>query len=193
MVIKISSPLDEEEVKKLKLGDVVAVSGTIYTMRDAVHRGLMNEELKLPADIRNHIIYHCGPIVIKEGNKWIVKAAGPTTSSRQEPYEYDLIKTCGIRGIIGKGGMGPKTIKACHEFGCVYLHTVGGAAQVLAKSITNVKDVFFYKELGGPEAVWELEVKDLPAVVTIDSHGHSLHKEVFEKSEAALKKLLGSR
>ena len=164
----------------------------MFTGRDAVHKYL-HEGGKLPpgVSLQNGIIYHCGPVVVKdEKNEWKVVAAGPTTSIREEPYQGQVIKEFGVRGVIGKGGMGDRTSAACKEFGCVYLHAIGGAAQVLAECITKVRNVYFLKEFGSPEAIWELEVKDFPVVVTMDSHGGSLHKEVFNSSAAELAKRL---
>ena len=113
-------------------------------------------------------------------------AAGPTTSIREEPYQWQIIRDFGVRGVIGKGGMGDKTLAACKEHGCVYLHAIGGAAQVLAECVKRVRNVYFAEEFGSPEAIWELEIENFPAVVTIDSHGNSLHKEVLAASSAAL-------
>jgi fumarate hydratase class I len=122
----------------------------------------------------------------RDDGSWKCTAAGPTTSIREEPYQWQVIRDFGIRGVIGKGGMGDRTLAACKEFGCVYLHAVGGAAQVLAECIKKVRNVYMMKEFGAPEAIWELEIVDFPAVVTIDAHGNSLHKEIFAKSQAAL-------
>jgi len=136
-------------------------------------------------------LYHCGPVVIKdEQGNWKCVAAGPTTSIREEPYQWQIIRDFGLRGVIGKGGMGDKTMAACKEHGCVYLHGVGGAAQVLAQCIKKVANVYFMEEFGAPEAIWEFEVVQLPAVVTIDAHGNSLHNEVFAASQAELAKYL---
>ena len=141
--------------------------------------------------MRDGILYHCGPVVMKdERGQWKVTAAGPTTSIREEPYQADIIQRFGVRAVIGKGGMGEKTLAACREFGCVYLHAIGGAAQVLAECIKAVRGVYFMEEFGAPEAIWELEVENFPAVVTMDSHGRSLHREVFAASQAALEKRL---
>jgi fumarate hydratase class I len=137
------------------------------------------------------IIYHCGPVVIKdEQGNWKVTAAGPTTSIREEPYQWQVIRDFKVRGVIGKGGLGEKTLNACKEYGCVYLHAIGGAAQVLAECVTRVRNVYFLKEFGSPEAIWELEVNNFPAVVTMDSHGRSLHKEVYAASQQELAKHL---
>jgi len=180
MVI-LNSPFTEEKIRNLHVGDMVEITGKIFTARDAVHQYIHNGN-KLPVDWKDQIIYHCGPVIVKEGNEWIVKAAGPTTSTREEPYEYDVMKDLGIRAVIGKGGMGEKTLKGCKEFGCVYLHAIGGAAQVLAERIIKVNGVYLLEEVGSPEAIWEFEVKAFPAVVTMDSHGNSLHKDVLEQS-----------
>lgn len=168
---------------------MVDITGRLFTARDAVHQYL-HDGNRLPVDWKNQIIYHCGPVIVKEGDEWAVKAAGPTTSAREEPYEYDVIKNLGVRGVVGKGGMGDKTLKACQEFGCVYLHAIGGAAQVLAQKIRKVCGVYLYDELGSPEAIWEFEVVDFPAVVTMDSHGMSLHKDVLNSSNKILAQLL---
>lgn len=182
MAIKLKAPFTEEKIRALKVGDMVEITGKVFTARDAIHQGLNTGKFPLPVDWKDQMIYHCGPVVIKEKGKWKVTAAGPTTSTREEPYEYDTIKKYGLRGVIGKGGMGEKTLKACGEFGCVYLHAIGGAAQVLANCIKKVNDVYLYDEVGSPEAIWEFEVEDFPAVVTMDSHGKSIHQEVLEQS-----------
>ena len=187
-MINLSFPFTEEKIRALKVGDEVLISGVIHTGRDAVHKYL-HEGGKLPAGVslRDGILYHCGPVVMKQADgSWKATAAGPTTSIREEPYEWQVIRDCGLRGIIGKGGMGDKTLAACREYGCVYLHAVGGAAQVLAERIIKVRNVFMMEKFGAPEAIWEFEVKDFPAVVTIDSHGNSLHAEILAKSKAAL-------
>jgi tartrate/fumarate subfamily iron-sulfur-dependent hydro-lyase beta chain len=191
-MIKLTTPVSEELVRQLKVGDEVAVTGTIYTGRDAVHKYL-HEGGELPPGVsfKGGILYHCGPVVIKdEQGKWKCVAAGPTTSIREEPYQWQVIRDFGLRGVIGKGGMGEKTLKACKDYGCVYLHAVGGAAQVLAECITSVPDVYFMEKFGAPEAIWQFEVVTFPAIVTIDSHGNSLHKEVLAASQAALAKYI---
>lgn len=187
-MIPLSIPVNDTTIRALKLGDEVAISGVVFTGRDAVHKYL-HEGGALPAGVslRDGIIYHCGPVVMKdEQGHWKVTAAGPTTSTREEPYQWQIIRDHGVRGIIGKGGMGDKTLKACQDHGCVYLHAVGGAAQVLAGCVKAVRNVYFLEEFGSPEAIWELEVENFPAVVTIDAHGNSLHQQVRAASEAAL-------
>lgn len=191
-MIHLTSPFSEEKIRALKVGDAVSISGTIYTGRDAVHKYLhKGGELPPEVNLRDGMIYHCGPVILKEADgKWRAVAAGPTTSSREEPYQADVIRKFGVRGVIGKGGMGAKTLKACQEDGCVYLHAIGGAAQVLAECIKSVRNVYFLEKFGSPEAIWELEVENFPVVVTMDSHGRSLHKEVLDASEAELAKRL---
>jgi tartrate/fumarate subfamily iron-sulfur-dependent hydro-lyase beta chain len=187
-MVKIKTPCDEAVVRSLKVGDPVEISGTLFTGRDAVHKYL-HEGGKLPpgVNLRNGILYHCGPVVMKdESGNWKVTAAGPTTSIREEPYQGQIIKDFGLRGVIGKGGMGDRTLAACKESGCVYLHAVGGAAQVLAECIKAVRNVYLMDKFGAPEAIWELEVEGFPCVVTMDANGNSLHKEVFEASQEAL-------
>ena len=177
MVITLSFPVNKEEIKKLKVGDIVSLSGIIYTARDAVHKYFFEKEPKeFIKKLANTAIYHCGPIVKKKGKKYSIIAAGPTTSIREEPYMPKIINDYKIRAIIGKGGMGKKTLDACKKHGCVYLSAVGGAAALLAKSVKRVRNVYKL-EFGIPEAIWELEVKDFPAIVTMDSKGRSLHKE----------------
>ncbi len=187
-MIQLIEPYTEEKVRALQMGDMVHVSGMVYTGRDAVHK-FLHEGGTPPVDLTNQIIYHCGPVVIKEKRKWVVKAAGPTTSIREEPYQAHLIERFGLRAVIGKGGMGPKTLEACAKFGCVYLHAIGGAAQVLAECVTEVPGVYL-EEFGSPEAIWAFRVKEFPAVVTMDAHGNSLHAVVLEQSKEQLKQLI---
>jgi tartrate/fumarate subfamily iron-sulfur-dependent hydro-lyase beta chain len=191
-MISLSAPFTEEKIRSLKVGDEVALTGIVFTGRDAVHKFLHDGgELPPEVNLREGILYHCGPVVIKdEQGRWKVTAAGPTTSIREEPYQADLIQRFGIRGVIGKGGMGDKTLAACRQFGCVYFHAIGGAAQVLAECIKAVRGVYFMEQFGAPEAIWELAVEDFPAVVTMDSHDRSLHAEVFAASRDALEKRL---
>ena len=191
-MIELSFPFTKEKIAALKVGDAVEISGVIFTGRDAVHKYLHDGgELPPEVNLQDGIIYHCGPVVLKDdkGN-WKVTAAGPTTSIREEPYQGDIIKQFGLRGVIGKGGMGDRTLAACKEHGCVYLHAIGGAAQVLAECIKQVRNVYLLEKFGSPEAIWELEVQKFPAVVTMDSHGNSLHNEVFANSQAELAKRL---
>ena len=191
-MIQLSFPFTKEKIAALKVGDAVEISGVLFTGRDAVHKYL-HEGGALPpgVNLQDGIIYHCGPVVLRdeEGN-WKVTAAGPTTSIREEPYQGEIIKHFGLRGVIGKGGMGDRTLAACKEHGCVYLHAIGGAAQVLAECIKRVRNVYLLEKFGSPEAIWELEVEKFPAVVTMDSQGNSLHNEVFANSQAALAKRL---
>ena len=191
-MIPLISPFTEEKIRALKVGDSVEISGVLFTGRDAVHKYL-HEGGKLPpgVNLQNGILYQCGPVVIKDAEgKWKVTAAGPTTSIREEPYQGQIIRQFGLRGVIGKGGMGDRTLAACRESGCVYLHAIGGAAQVLAECIKAVRNVYLMETFGAPEAIWEFEVERFPAVVTMDSQGHSLHQEILAASQAELAKRL---
>jgi fumarate hydratase class I len=177
--VRLDAPLKESDVRSLKVGDVVLVSGRMFTGRDAVHSHLMKHEP--PVDLRGAVLYHCGPVVVKEGDRWRVTAAGPTTSIREEPYQGEIIRRYGVRAVIGKGGMGAKTLAAMKEHGAVYLNAIGGAAQFYAQAITGVDGVSLL-EFGTPEAMWCLTVRDFPAIVTMDAHGNSLHKDIEEMS-----------
>ncbi len=180
--IVLRTPVTEEQIRALKVGDVVLITGEMYTGRDAVHAHLMKNAP--PVDMRGSVLYHCGPVMLKQGEKWTVKAAGPTTSAREEPYQADVIKNYGVRVVIGKGGMGKKTLAALKEHGAVYLNGIGGAAQYYARAIDEVLDVHLM-EFGIPEAMWHLRVHDFVAIVTMDSHGNSLHANV--EAETAVK------
>lgn len=179
-VVELQAPITEEQIRALQVGDVVSITGRMYTGRDAIHHHLMSHDA--PVDLDGQIIYHCGPVMQKddEGN-WHVRAAGPTTSIREEPYQGDIMKKFGIRAVIGKGGMGPKTLAALSEHGGVYLNAIGGAAQYYADCIKGVEGVDLM-EFGIPEAMWHLRVENFTAVVTMDSHGNSLHADVDKSS-----------
>jgi fumarate hydratase class I len=183
--IRLEPPLSEEKVRALKVGDVVLINGPLITGRDAVHHYLMHNES--PTDLSGAILYHCGPVMIKHGETWRTNAAGPTTSIREEPYEADIIKRFGIRAVMGKGGMGKKTLAALQDFGAVYLHAIGGAAQFYARCLPKVLGVDLL-ELGTPEAMWRFQAKDFVAIVTMDSHGNSLHEDVATATGAELEK-----
>ncbi len=180
--IVLRTPVTEEQIRALKVGDVVLITGEMYTGRDAVHAHLMKNAP--PVDMRGSVLYHCGPVMLKTGEKWTVKAAGPTTSAREEPYQADVITNYGVRVVIGKGGMGKKTLAALKEHGAVYLNAIGGAAQYYARAIDEVLDVHLM-EFGIPEAMWHLRVHDFVAIVTMDAHGNSLHANV--EAETAVK------
>ena len=188
----LKTPLTEDAVRALQVGEHVAISGLIHTARDAVHKHLASDGALPPGvDLRGGVLYHCGPVVLRDANGlWRVVAAGPTTSAREEPYEAGIVGRWGVRALIGKGGMGGRTLRACQEFGCVYLHAVGGAAQVLAECVTAVEGVWFLDEFGSPEAMWALAVEQFPAIVTMDAHGQSLHQQVYEASRTELEQLL---
>ena len=173
--VVLEAPVTEAQVRGLKVGDVVLIRGTMYTGRDAVHAHLMKNPP--PVDLQGAVLYHCGPVMLKQGDEWQVKAAGPTTSSREEPYQATVIKNYGVRVVIGKGGMGSKTLAALKDYGAVYLNGIGGAAQFYARTVRKVKSVHLM-EFGIPEAMWELDVYDFAAIVTMDAHGNSLHADV---------------
>ncbi len=183
--IILQMPLTEEDVRGLRVGDVVILNGEMHTGRDALHKYLMDHDA--PIDLNGGVIYHCGPVMLKDEDGWHVKAAGPTTSIREEPYQGDILKKFGLRAVIGKGGMGPKTLAALKEHGAVYLNAVGGAAQYYAECIRKVNGVDFM-EFGIPEAMWHLQVEGFAAIVTMDAHGNSLHADVDKDSREKLEK-----
>jgi tartrate/fumarate subfamily iron-sulfur-dependent hydro-lyase beta chain len=188
MLQQLSTPFTEETIRALNVRDMVHLSGVIYTGRDAVHKYL-HEGGRCPVSLENGVLYHCGPVVMKERGKWVATAAGPTTSGREEPYQAGLIERYTLRAVIGQGGMGARTLAACAKVGCVYLQAIGGAAQILAACVTEVLGVCL-EEFGSPEAIWAFRVKDFPAVVTMDAHGNSLHAAVLERSQERLKQLV---
>ena len=190
-MIKIQLPVSADEIRKLKAGDEVAITGVMITGRDTAHKHLVETDGEDVRDLlKDSMIYHCGPVVKKEGGKYSFVAAGPTTSIREEPYEADVIEKYSVRGVIGKGGMGPATLEACGKFGSVYLSAVGGLATILAHSVVEVVDVHKLDEWGAPEAMWVIRVKDFPAVVTMDAHGKSIHDDIAALSKANFDRLI---
>ncbi len=203
----LTIPLSEEAIRALHVGDTVRLSGIVVTGRDAAHKYLVETfirsrsipegERALYEELRRLLaggaIYHCGPVVRqREDGRWEFVAAGPTTSIREEVYEPEVIAHFGLRGIVGKGGMGPATLAACREHGAVYLAAVGGAATLIADAVKEVLAVHKKDEFGVPEAFWVVRVENLPLVVTMDTHGRSIHEEVETASEKALKALIGN-
>lgn len=202
---KLNIPFSDEDIRGLKVGDPVAISGVIVTGRDAAHKWMIDtfiEQTRPPQGddmevfkaikplLNGGAIYHCGPVVAGlQSRDYRFVAAGPTTSTREEPYQGDVMRYFNVKGVIGKGGMGPKTLAACQEVPGVYLHAIGGAASLIAKSVQRVLDVHKL-DFGVPEAMWVIEVQDFPAVVTMDSHGESLHAEIAQRSKAVLDELL---
>jgi len=191
-MIKLTVPISEEEIRKLKVGDAVSLSGVIVTARDEAHKLMIDEK---PEFIRNvlkeSVIYHCGPVVKQdETGKWQFVSAGPTTSAREEPYQADVVCEYNVRGVIGKGGMGAKTAEGLQKCGAVYFHAVGGAGTLIANAVKEVKTVYKLEEFGTPEAFWVIEVEDFPLVVTMDSHGGSLHKTIKEQSAKIAQELM---
>ena len=198
-------PISEEEIRRLHVGDPVVLRGVMVTGRDAAHKWLVDTFIKqtrppqgddlevyaaLQTLLQGGVIYHCGPVVSGlESRQYRFVAAGPTTSIREEPYQGDVMRHFKARGVIGKGGMGARTLAACQEVPAVYLHAIGGAASLIAQTVVNVLGVYKL-DFGVPEAMWVIEVKDFPAVVTMDAHGESLHTVVEAQSRAALDNLL---
>ncbi len=205
MPTELTVPISEDAVRALKVGDQVSLSGVIYTGRDTAHKYMMDnfiqgtcpeseravfEELK--RGLAGSVVYHCGPVVRKrQDGRYEFVAAGPTTSIREEPYTVDVMGHFGVRAVIGKGGMLDRTLAGCQKHGGVYLHAIGGAATLIAESVKEVLDVFKL-EFGVPEAFWKIRVEDFLCVVTMDSHGQSLHDTVRTESERKLHELFRS-
>jgi len=186
-VYKLKTPISEQDVRKLRVNDVLYVSGTIVTARDEAHKKaleLRHEGKKLPLSLEGLVVFHCGPIMKKEGDKWIVVAAGPTTSTRMDQFEDEFIKVFKVRVVIGKGGMGKRTTEAMQKYGAVYGAFTGGAGVLAAKAVKTVKSVEWLQELGMPEALWIFEVEEFgPLTVAIDSHGNNIFEDVKKKAE----------
>ena len=205
MAIKLNIPIQDEAILGLEVGDSVLLSGVMITGRDAVHKWIADTFIKKtrqPAGddlqvyqalrplLEGGLIYHCGPVVGGlDTRHYRFVAAGPTTSIREEPYQGDVMRHFNLKGVIGKGGMGLKTLQACQEVPAVYFHAIGGAASLIAETVQKVLGVYKL-EFGVPEAIWVIEVKDFPAVVTMDAHGNSLHETVREQSREVLGRLL---
>lgn len=204
---QVTLPLSDEVIRSLRVGDPLLLSGVMLTGRDTVHKWMIDtfihknrppagDDLTVYQAIRPLLeggaIYHCGPVVAGLDTKqYRFVAAGPTTSIREEPYQGDVMQHFKLKAVIGKGGMGPKTLAACREVPGVYLHAIGGAGTLIAQTVTGVQGVHKL-DFGVPEAMWVIEVRDFPAVVTMDAHGGSLHAEVVARSKAALERLLGA-
>jgi len=198
-MIKLEIPITDEQIDNLQVGDIVNLNGIILTARDRAHKYFMENFIqvehipeseiilheKLIQELKCGAIYHCGPVVKKENNKWKFIAAGPTTSIREEPYQSQVIRHFGLKAVIGKGGMLEKTLAACKENKAVYLHAIGGAASLIAASVKEVLDVYKI-EFGIPEAIWKIRVENFRSTVTLDAHGNSLHKEIEHISAKAL-------
>ncbi len=193
--VRLRTPLSEADVRALRAGGEVLLSGRVHTGRDRFHKAVF-ERGESPVDLAGGALFHCGPVVVRDpaagGAGWRVVAAGPTTSIREEPYMAAIVERHGLRAIVGKGGMGEATREACRRFGCVYLQAVGGAAALLARCVKRVAAVHFLDEFGATEACWSLDVEDLPLLVGMDASGRSLYAEVEASSRAALDALLSS-
>lgn len=207
MIHELTVPISDEAISALQVGDQVRISGVIFTARDAAHKYMVEQfvntdgnppetEAELYALLKEKldggVIYHCGPVVARENGAWKFVAAGPTTSAREEVYEDLVMAHFNVKAVIGKGGMGPRTLAACQQVKAVYLHAVGGAASLIAQSVVEVEDVHKKDEFGVPEAFWQIRVEGFPAVVTMDSHGNSIHAQVQAASAAKFKELVGA-
>lgn len=188
-MIELKYPFDEKQVRALKAGDAVSITGLIHTGRDKFHKYFADGH-PIDVDFRDGALYHCGPVIVKEKGEWTVKAAGPTTSVRENPYESAFIAASGVRLIIGKGGMDAATLAAMKEHGCVYIQAVGGAAALSAAAVRKVTGVSYLEEFGAAEACWHFNVVDFRGVVGMDAHGRSLFAEVGAASKAKLDDLL---
>ncbi|HTX92824.1 MAG TPA: FumA C-terminus/TtdB family hydratase beta subunit [Anaerolineales bacterium] len=202
---QVKIPISDETIHSLKVGDPVALTGTMITGRDVVHKWMIETFIRktrqpqgddlqvyeaLKPILDGGLIYHCGPVVSGlEAKEYKFVAAGPTTSIREEPYQAEVMKHFNLKGVIGKGGMGPKTLQGCQEAPAVYFHAIGGAATLIARSVTKVLGVYKL-DFGVPEAMWVIEVREFPVVVTMDAHGGSLHKDIEESSGKVLAELL---
>ncbi len=191
-VYKLKTPISEEDVRKLKVNDVIYITGTMITARDSAHKralGLFEEGKEMPINLQGLAVFHCGPIVKKEDDKWTVVAAGPTTSTRMDLFEDEFIKAFEVRVVIGKGGMGRRTAEGMKKYGAVYGAFTGGAAVLAAKAIKNVKGVEWF-DLGMPEALWILDVEDFgPLIVAIDAHGNNVFEDVRKEVEENRQKI----
>ena len=204
---ELTIPISPEAIREMHTGDTVALTGILPTGRDAVHKWMIDTFIrktrqpegddlevyeKIKPIFKESLIYHCGPVVSGlESGEYKFVAAGPTTSIREEPYQSEVMHHFDMRGVIGKGGMGTKTLQACQDVPAVYFHAIGGAATLIAKSVEEVIGVYKL-DFGVPEAIWVLKVKEFPVVVTMDSHGKSIHAEVEEASQKKLKELIGT-
>lgn len=187
----LETPLDHEKVKELRVGDAFYITGTIFTARDAAHEKLLEiDDEDVPFDPSKYAMFHCGPAIHKEEGEWKVVSAGPTTSIRMEIFEDDFIERFGTKVIIGKGGMGDRTLKALDKHGGVYCQYTGGAGALMANAIKEVEDVYFLEELGIPEAFWMFKVEEAgPFLVTMDSAGNSIHDDIADEVSKNLEKV----
>lgn len=202
---EIKLPVSDEDIRSLKVGDPLVLTGVMVTGRDTVHKWMVDTFIKktrppqgddlevyaaLKPLLEGSVIYHCGPVVAGlDTQEYRFVAAGPTTSIREEPYQGDVMRHFKLKGVIGKGGMGARTLAACQEVPGVYMHAIGGAASLIAQRVVKVQGVF-KMEFGVPEALWVIEVKDFPVVITMDAHGGSLHADIEKQSKAVLDELL---
>jgi tartrate/fumarate subfamily iron-sulfur-dependent hydro-lyase beta chain len=184
----LTTPITEDDVRSLTAGDVIYLTGTMFTARDEAHKEML--ERGAPFDVEGLALYHCGPVAQKQDGEWMVLAAGPTTSARMELFEADFLRRFRVRVIVGKGGMGDKTLAALSEVGAVYTHFTGGAGALAARAVKRVPDVHWLEELGMPEAIWVMEVERFgPLVVAMDAHGGSLYRDLAIVVDANMKEI----
>ncbi len=185
-LVNLTTPIAREEVTKLDAGDVVYISGIVYTARDMAHlrlKKLLADKESLPEDFEGGIIFHAGPVVKKDDGGWRIWVIGPTTSTRMEPYA-DMVGKLGVRAIVGKGGMEENTIKSLAEYGGIYLLAAPGCGVVHAKAVKKVLRVHWLEEMGVPEAIWVLEVNNWgPLFVGMDAHERSIFKDIAQKAK----------
>jgi len=191
-MIRLSTPISEETIRALHVGDEVLLSGRVILSRDIGHKYMVEKKPEwLKPILKDYLIYHCGPVVAKNPDgTWRFVASGPTTSSREEPYQAEVLETYGVRGVIGKGGMGAATLEACRKFGAVYFHAVGGCGTSIAQAVKEVVTVHKLEEFGTPEAFWVTRVEDFPVIVTMDAHGNSIHDTVKAASKQVYDELM---
>jgi len=191
-VRQLRVPLSEEAVRNLRVGEPVELSGVVLTARESGHRYLLDQDPPLMRELlRDGVIYHCGPVVrrMKRKEDWKIVAGGPSSSFLLEEYVHTVIPRYGVRAVIGKGGMGPRSLQAFRQHGAVYLAAVGGAASLLAGTVVRVHGVSKL-DFGIPEALWELELKHFPATVAMDTHGENLYERVARSSEVSYRELV---
>ena len=191
----LSTPLNDKDIERLKAGDTIYLSGTVFTARDEAHMELIAHKGIPGFDMTGLGLYHCGPLMKKDvSGTWSVVSAGPTTSFRMETLEPGFLDLFDVKVIIGKGGMGPLTLEALRKHTAVYVSFTGGAGALAAKGLGEVKDVHYLEELGMPEAVWVFEARKFgPLVVSMDSHGNSLYVDVNAETEKNLQRILKSK
>ena len=190
----LTTPVSAEDLEGIKIGDIIYLNGSMTTCRDVAHRRVVEEGREIPVDVRNNAIFHAGPIIRPlENDKFQMVSVGPTTSMRMEKFEYEFTEQTGVRVIVGKGGMGPNTERACKDFGAIHCVFPAGCAVVAATEVQYIAE-HHWDELGMPETLWCCKVKEFgPLIVSIDANGRNLFEEqkviYNERKEAAKQKI----